>query len=82
MQPHNINMATKEEISSEVNQILGTEIDWSELRKEDLEEFRVMMDDPELLEVLFKHHAKDMSKRQLENLVDGWYPGKYAGRML
>jgi len=82
MQAHNINMATKEEIEEEINRKLGTELDWREMKKEDLLELNRMIDEHELLQNLFKHGAKDMGQRQLESMIDEWYPGKLARRIM
>lgn len=75
-------MATKEEISEEINEILGTEIEWKGMKKEELELFYELIDNGALLEPQAKHIAKNQGKQKVDEKVDEWYPGKYAGRML
>lgn len=82
MQAQYKNMATKEEMSEEINNKLKTQIDWSELRKEDLEQLEGLIDNHELLQKLLKYAAADMGQKQLENLIEDWYPGKHVlGRL-
>lgn len=75
-------MATKSEYSEEVNEILGTELDFSKMPKDDLELFYELIDEGELLEPQAKHIAKKYGKDKLEQQVDEWHPGKYALRLL
>ena len=75
-------MATKEEISDDINRRLDTDISWEELKKEDLEKLVEMLETTELMEKVVKLKGKDLSKEQLDRLVDSWFPGKYAKRML
>lgn len=82
MLPQYKNMATKKEISEEINAMLGTDIDWSRLLEDDLKEFQTLLMGRDLLEILFKKQAKDMTQKELERLVDEWYPGKYARLVL
>lgn len=71
-------MATKEELSAEINSMLDTELDWSRMTKDDLELLKHMIEEGHLLEPLAKKVATDKGKQKFEEIVDGWHPGKYA----
>lgn len=75
-------MATKEELSSEVNEILGTELGFEEMKKDDLELFLELLDDGVLLEEQAKHIVKNHSKSKLEEEIDDWYAGKLISKLL
>lgn len=75
-------MATKEEKSEQINEILGSDLDWSRLLEDDLDEFHKMLTNGEALERLIKHMMKEMSSESVENIIDSWYPGKYASEVI
>lgn len=79
---YDINMTTKEELSIAINSSLGTDLDWSRMRKDDLEDLLEIIQGDKLLEKVVKLKAKEMSRGALEKQIDDWYPGKLAKRLL
>lgn len=75
-------MPTKEQLSEEVNEILGTEIDWSGLKKDELELLYELLDDGDLLEPQAKHIIKKKGKDKLDDQIDEWQPGQIAMRIV
>lgn len=75
-------MPTKEQLSEEVNEILGTEIDWSGLKKDELELLYELLDDGDLLEPQAKHIIKKKGKSKLDDQIDEWQPGQIAMRIV
>lgn len=78
----NFRMPTKAQLSEEINEILGTEMKWSEMPKEDLELLHELIEEGALIEPMGKHIIAEKGKEKLEAQVDEWYPGKYAGRLM
>lgn len=74
-------MPTKEQLSDDLNEMLGTNINWEKMTKEDLESVLELADSGILLEKLAKHQVQKYGKEHVENMVDEWYPGKYAGAL-
>ena len=75
-------MPTKEDLETEVNQMLGTEFEFSKMPKDDLKMLAELMDSGALIEPQMKHLAKEHSKQKVEEQIDDWYPGKYASSVL
>lgn len=75
-------MATKERISEEINDSLDTDIDWSELKKDDLEELKLLLDGGYMMETTAKHYIKENGKKAFEKEVDEWFPGKHISKLL
>lgn len=71
-------MATKEELAEEVDEVLELDIDWSQLKKEDLETLSDAVDETELAQNLIAHQASDVAGGTVEEKVKGWEPGQYA----
>lgn len=75
-------MASKSELSDQINEVLDTEFDWSEMKKDDLEVLYELLDEGALIEPQAKHVVKEHGKGQLEEIVDDWRPGKYLLKMI
>lgn len=75
-------MPTKEQLEEELNETLGTDIEWSRLKKDDLQLLVDSAGTGRLMEPLAKEFVKDKGKDKLEEEVDGWHLGKYAMRLL
>jgi len=75
-------MATKAELQEEVNDMLGTNMEFSKMRSDDLELLRDLIDEGALLEPQLKHVAKEHGKSALEQQIDDWRPGQVIGRLL
>lgn len=71
-------MSSHKQLSEEINESLGTEIDWHQLPKEDLQKFKELLDDGHMMERTAKHYIKIHGSEKFENEIDEWYPGKYA----
>lgn len=75
-------MRTKEEMSKSINDKLGTDLDWSEMKKDDLELFEELIDDGAFLEKLAKLHVKNKSSEKVEETIDDWEPGQIVYKLL
>jgi hypothetical protein len=75
-------MPPKEQLSEEINNVLGTEMDFSRMTKEDLELLHDLILEGVLIEPLIKQVAKDHGKDKLDEVIDDYYVGKYAMRLL
>lgn len=79
-------MATKEELSEEINEALGTDLEFDRMLVEDLEHFRELAAEGKLAEPQLKQFVKTNGQQATDSLieeaVENWYPGKYAGKIL
>lgn len=75
-------MPTKEQLSDDLNDILGTSIDWEKMTKEDIQSLLELADSGALLETLIKHQVQKHGKEYVENAIDDWHPGKYASGVM
>ena len=75
-------MPTKDGLEEEINSMLGTEMEFSKMPKDDLQLLAELLDEGALLEPQAKHIAKEHSKEKVEEQIDEWYPGKYAKKVL
>lgn len=68
-------MATKEDLSDNLNELLGTSVDFSKMSKEDLENLTNMLDEPGYLvqrgiKRFRKKATKEILERPLKELLD------------
>jgi len=75
-------MATKSELEDEINETLDTNMEWSKMKKEDLDLLLDLIEGGHLIEPMVKLQVKKHGKDALENQVDGWVPGKFLGEVL
>lgn len=75
-------MATKEQLSEEVNEVLGTDMEFDRLLEDDLNLLHELVVDGSLAEPQVKQFIKQNSKEKLDDEIDEWYPGKFAGNLL
>lgn len=75
-------MVTKEEKSDELNNILGTDIEWDRMLEEDLDEFLELTKSGELLNREGRYVVKEYGKEELESIVDSWSPGQLISRLI
>lgn len=75
-------MATKAEVSDEINKTLGTNIDWSRLYEDDLKLLRNLVEDGSLIEPMMKQMVKKHGKTALESQIDNWRPGMFVGKLM
>ena len=71
-------MPTKEQLAEDVNDMLGTDMEWDRLLEDDLRQFHDMLEDGSLADPVIKQFVKKHGKEQLDKQVDDWYPGKFA----
>lgn len=75
-------MPTKEQLSEEVNEMLGTDLEWHRLLEDDLEHLHEMVESGAMMEPAMKQYIKKHGQEQLEKQIDDWYPGKFALRLI
>jgi len=75
-------MATKGELSDELNQMLDTSIDWSELKKDDLELLIELVDEGHLLEPMAKQLVSSKGQEYLDEKVEEWEAGDLLRRVI
>lgn len=75
-------MRTKDEIADDINDKLGTEIDWSQLRKDDLKHFEEMIESGVLIEALGKSFVKEKSSEKVEETIEDWEPGQIVAKLI
>lgn len=75
-------MATKTELEEELNESLGTSLNWSDMKKSDLEHFKMLVDEGLLMEKMAKHLAKTKGSEKYEEAVEEWQPGKLLTQVL
>lgn len=70
----------------EINEALGTDIDWEWMDEDELEELKEDIDSGEVLQSLITHMIKQESKEKVDQVIDkaadGYYPGKYIRERL
>jgi len=75
-------MATKANLSDDVNEMLGTDIKWQKLNKDDLETLHMLVDEGHLMEPMAKHMAKQHGKSKIDEMIDDWRPGTVVSKLL
>jgi len=69
-------MPTKSEIEDQINDRLRTDIEWSEMKKDDLEQFRDGLDDEEFIKKFVAQYANEVVGDKTQDTVEGWQPGE------
>lgn len=75
-------MASKEEIAEQLNDQLDTDMEWDRMLKDDLELLLHLVESGALAEPIIKSMVKDKGRKQVDQMIDEWYPGKYARRIM
>lgn len=68
-------MPTKGELEEEINERLETDIEWSELNKDDLEEFKTLTEDEEFIKTMVASYAGETTGELTKSAVSGWSLG-------
>ena len=68
-------MVNKSEMEDDINEKLETDIDWSELKKDDLEEFSELIEDEEFVNLMVANYAGDTTGELTKSAVNNWAPG-------
>ena len=69
-------MATKAEIEERVNERLGMDIEWSQLKKDDLVQIEEGLDDEEFIKKFVAQYANTVAGDKVQEQVEGWKPGE------
>lgn len=69
-------------MSEELNELLDTDLDFSRMKKDDLELLYDLADEGHLIEPLAKHEVKERGEETLEEIVDDYYVGKYLSMVI
>lgn len=72
-------MATKAEISEEINERLGTDIEWEEMKKDDLVKFREGLEDEQFIKRVLGQFMNDRTGDRVQEQIEGWQPGQFLG---
>lgn len=75
-------MVTKEDLEENLNEAFDTDLEWSEMKKEDLEVLWEAADNGFLLEPLAKHKAKDYGEKKVDETIDNWTAGQLVAKLL
>lgn len=75
-------MATKADLSREINEKLDTNLGFEEMKKDDLELLNELIDGGHLIESLARHLAKEKGSEQYKELVDEWKPGQILAKVI
>lgn len=75
-------MVTKKELEKEANNILDCEIEWSEMKKDDLELFVELLQEGGFIEPMMIEVGKNKSKEIIDETADDWTPGQMASKIL
>lgn len=68
-------MPTKGELEEEINERLETDIKWSELNKDDLEDFNELTEDEEFIKTMVASYAGETTGQLTKSAVSGWSLG-------
>lgn len=75
-------MVTKKDLEKELNEKLDTDLEWSRMKRDDLDLLVELVDGGHLIEPMVKLQAKKHGKEALDEQIDEWRPGKIVGRLL
>lgn len=68
-------MTTKSEIEEDINERLETDIEWSELKKDDLKEFQDLTEDEEFIKTMVASYAGETTGDLTKSAISGWSLG-------
>jgi len=75
-------MADKKELEERLNEELDTDIEYSRMYKEDMEELLGKAESGELIEALLKKYAKDHGTEAVKGFIDDWRPGDVISKVI
>mgnify|MGYP006882760503 CR=1 FL=1 len=73
---NNYIMATKSEIEEDLNERLNMDIEWSELKKDDLKTIEEGLDDEEFIKKFVAQYANTVAGDKVQGKVENWKPGE------
>jgi len=71
-------MGNNEYLEEKVNEKLGTDIEWSQLPSEDLEEFNNLLSNEQFLKRIAGQYASDVVGSETKNQIENWEIGQLA----
>lgn len=69
-------MPTKQEIEDELNSKLELDIEWSQMKKDDLLEISEGLDDEDFVKKFVAYYANQKAGDTVGNQIKGWEPGQ------
>lgn len=69
-------MPTKQELEDEINDRLGLDFEWSQMKKDDLIEFRDGLQQEEFIKKFVGQYMNDVAGDKVQDQVEGWQPGE------
>jgi len=69
-------MATKSEIEEDLNERLNMDIEWSELKKDDLKIIEQGLDDEEFIKKFIGQYMNRVAGDKVQDQVEEWKPGE------
>lgn len=69
-------MPTKDELEDEINERLGLDMEWSQMKKDDLVEFRRGLEEEEFIKKFVGQYMNRVAGDKVQEQVEGWQPGE------
>ncbi|EGQ44089.1 MAG: hypothetical protein J07AB43_01480 [Candidatus Nanosalina sp. J07AB43] len=69
-------MPTKSELENQINDRLRTDIEWSQMKKDDLVKFREGLEDEDFIKMFVAQYANDVAGNKTQDTIEGWQPGE------
>lgn len=71
-------MGSNNYLEKEVNKKLGTDIEWSQLPSDDLEEFHDMLQDEMFIKRIAGQYMNTVVGDETQKQIENWTPGQFA----
>lgn len=75
-------MVTKADLEERANNILDCDMEWSEMKKDDLELFVELLEEGAFIEPMLVEIGKNKSKKMIDDTAEEWKPGQFATKLL
>jgi hypothetical protein len=69
-------MPTKTEMEDEINERLGLDMEWSQMKKNDLEQLLNGLDDEDFVKKFVGQYANTVAGDKVQDQVEDWKPGQ------
>jgi len=69
-------MPTKTEMEEEINERLGLDMEWSQMKKNDLEQLLNGLDDEDFIKKFVGQYANTVAGDKVQDQVEDWKPGQ------
>jgi len=69
-------MPTKTEMEEEINERLGLDMEWSQMKKNDLEQLLDGLDDEDFVKKFVGQYANTVAGDKVQDQVEDWKPGQ------